>query len=99
MELVTDILWEYGAVNAANLDGGTSASMALQGELINTICNPAIASRGRYLATAWLVKQTDAVLDDTTGTTTGTMASTTDTVSATTENTTTATTQTTTDIQ
>lgn len=58
MELVADILWEYGAVNAANLDGGTSASMALQGQLINTVCNPAIAGRGRYLATAWLVEHT-----------------------------------------
>ena len=58
MELVADILWEYGAVNAANLDGGTSASMALQGQLINTVCNPAIAGRGRYLATGWLVAHT-----------------------------------------
>lgn len=58
MELVADILWEYGAVNAANLDGGTSASMALQGQLINTVCNPAIAGRGRYLATGWLVEHT-----------------------------------------
>lgn len=58
MELLADILWEYGAVNAANLDGGTSASMALQGQLINTVCNPAIAGRGRYLATAWLVEHT-----------------------------------------
>lgn len=59
MELVTDILWEFGAVNAANLDGGTSSAMALQGELINSVCNPAIASRGRYLATSWLVKNAD----------------------------------------
>lgn len=58
MELVTDILWEYGAVNAANLDGGTSSSMALQGQLINTVCNPTIAGRGRYLATGWLVEHT-----------------------------------------
>lgn len=58
MELVADILYEYGAVNAANLDGGTSASMALQGQLINTICNPVIAGRGRYLATGWLVEHT-----------------------------------------
>ncbi len=58
MELVADILWEYGAVNAANLDGGTSSSMALQGQLINTVCNPAIAGRGRYLATGWLVAHT-----------------------------------------
>ncbi len=65
MELVTDILWEFGAVNAANLDGGTSSAMALEGELINTICNPAIASRGRYLATSWLVKNVGGAADNT----------------------------------
>ena len=50
------ILRSYGAVNAANMDGGTSATMALEGKVINTVCNPAIAKRGRYLATCWLVK-------------------------------------------
>jgi bla regulator protein BlaR1 len=54
--LLADIMNEYGAVNAANLDGGTSSVMALQGKVINTNCNPAIVSRGRYLATSWLVK-------------------------------------------
>ncbi len=54
--LMADILYSYGAVNAANLDGGTSSCMALNGKLINTVCNPPIAKRGRYLATAWLVR-------------------------------------------
>ncbi len=54
--MMADILLSYGAVNAANMDGGTSSTMALKGEVINTVCNPAIAKRGRYLATAWLVK-------------------------------------------
>lgn len=54
--MMADILSEFGAVNAANLDGGTSASMALKDRLINKVCNPSIADRGRDIATAWLVK-------------------------------------------
>ena len=91
MELVTDILSEYGAVNAANLDGGTSACMALQGKIINTVCNPSIVSRGRYLATSWLVKQTGEVLENSTGVTTNISESTTDNTTTATENTTIAT--------
>lgn len=53
--MVADIMQSYGAVNAANIDGGTSSCMALNGEIISTVCNPAIAKRGRYLATAWIV--------------------------------------------
>ncbi len=55
--LMADILYSFGAVNAANLDGGTSASMALNGRIINTVCNPAIAKYGRHIPTAWLVKK------------------------------------------
>lgn len=62
--LMADILYSYGAVNAANLDGGTSSCMALNGELINTVCNPPIAHRGRYLATAWLVKNEPKETDE-----------------------------------
>lgn len=55
--LMADIMYAFQAVNAANLDGGTSSSMALNGKLINTVCNPQIAKRGRFLATGWLVKR------------------------------------------
>lgn len=54
--LMADIMYEFGAVNAANLDGGTSACMSVDGEVINTVCNPNIAKRGRNLATTWLVR-------------------------------------------
>ncbi len=70
--LMADILSEFGAINAANLDGGTSSSMALEGKIINTVCNPSIVSRGRYLATTWLVKNVAA--DDTQTDTTTTVA-------------------------
>lgn len=33
---VVDTLLQYGAYNAANLDGGTSAQLVIEGELINT---------------------------------------------------------------
>ena len=32
---VIDTLKKYGAYNAANLDGGTSSQLAINGELIN----------------------------------------------------------------
>ena len=32
---ITDTLLNYGAYNAANLDGGASSQLAINGELIN----------------------------------------------------------------
>ena len=32
---LVDIMQKYGAVNAANLDGGTSSVMVVEGEMIN----------------------------------------------------------------
>lgn len=58
--MMADIMAEFGAVNAANLDGGTSSCMALEGKLINTVCNPIIAHRGRDIATCWLVKRQES---------------------------------------
>ncbi len=55
--MVADIMYEFGAVNAANLDGGTSSVMSLNGNTIsNNQANPLVAHRGRYLPTTWLVK-------------------------------------------
>ena len=36
---VQNIMLEYGAVNALNLDGGSSSSMYYEGKIINTPCN------------------------------------------------------------
>lgn len=52
MRTVTDIMWEYGAVTAANIDGGSSTTMVLNGQVINKPCGPAGA---RYLPNGWLV--------------------------------------------
>ena len=54
--MMADMMYEFGAVNAANLDGGTSSTMALNGKVINSVCNPQVAYNGRWLATGWLVK-------------------------------------------
>jgi len=47
------IMLEYGAVNAYNLDGGNSAGMVYEGEIIN---NMASINGQRYIPTAVLVK-------------------------------------------
>ena len=50
---MVDILLKYGAYNAANLDGGQSSSLTVNGELYNN--PPAAAKRqgGRYVVTGW----------------------------------------------
>ena len=49
---VVDTLVQYGAYNAANLDGGTSSSLVINGELVN---NPPKAKSygGRFVVTGW----------------------------------------------
>ncbi len=54
MDEVVEILYEYGAVNATNLDGGSSTILYLHGEKI--IRSSTIASSSRGGATAILVK-------------------------------------------
>ena len=76
--MMADMMYEFGAVNAANLDGGTSSVMALNGQTIsNNRANPAIAHRGRNIATAWLVKRIGNELDVNLGTPAPTKAPTT----------------------
>ena len=50
---VVDVLMKYGAYNAANLDGGHSSSLSIDGKLYNN--PPAIAKRqgGRYVVTGF----------------------------------------------
>ena len=43
----------YGAYNAANLDGGTSATMVANNELINNPAGGAKKTNGRYVVTGW----------------------------------------------
>ena len=53
LQNVVDILKKYGAYNAANLDGGTSSSMVVNGKLINTPAGGAKRTNGRYVVTGW----------------------------------------------
>ncbi len=55
MEELTDIFIRYGAYNAANLDGGGSSTMVLNGKLINHPCGWNYC-RERYLINAWVLK-------------------------------------------
>ncbi|MDY3234966.1 MAG: phosphodiester glycosidase family protein [Erysipelotrichaceae bacterium] len=49
----TDIMLEYGAITAANLDGGSSSVMVYNREIINSVVS---MNGDRSVPTAWLVK-------------------------------------------
>jgi len=50
---VIDILQKYKAYNAANLDGGTSSSLVIEGKLYNKPPAAAAKTNGRYVVTGW----------------------------------------------
>ena len=50
---VADTLKKYGAYNAANLDGGQSASLVVEGKLVNSPPPEAKKQNGRYVVTGW----------------------------------------------
>ncbi len=52
---VQSILIKYGAINATNLDGGSSTAMYYDGNIINKPCGPMGSTGGRYLPTAFIV--------------------------------------------
>ncbi len=59
MEDCADILLQYGAVTAGACDGGSSAVIAYDGELIN---DPSTnMPTGRYLPNAWVILRKDAM--------------------------------------
>jgi len=52
---MTDLLVKYKAYNAANLDGGASSSLVINGEIINKPC--AVSATGeRWIPNSWMVK-------------------------------------------
>jgi len=53
MDDLIEIMQNYGAYNAANLDGGTSSVMAVDGELINDPIDSTGAHKTRYIATGF----------------------------------------------
>lgn len=54
MTAMTDILLEHGAVNAANLDGGTSTALILHGQKVND--GSASSQVSRNMPTAFIVR-------------------------------------------
>lgn len=51
---LTDILWKYGAYQACNLDGGSSAVMYYRGRNI-THSSAVTPEKGRHIPNAWIV--------------------------------------------
>lgn len=51
---VQDIMLLYGAYNCANLDGGSSTQLVLNGETVNSPSDS--SGNGRYLSTAFIVR-------------------------------------------
>ena len=54
---LTEIMQNYGAYNAANLDGGTSCGLVVNGELINDPVNGNGKHKTRMIATGFIVKK------------------------------------------
>jgi len=54
MSDVLELMIRYGAVNAANLDGGTSTTMVYEGKVVNTVSS---LYGPRSIATAIIVKR------------------------------------------
>ena len=55
MNDLTKLLLEYGAINAANLDGGTSSAMEMNGEIISSPRNGSFQAKTRPVPNAWMV--------------------------------------------
>ncbi|MDD2435585.1 MAG: phosphodiester glycosidase family protein [Bacilli bacterium] len=54
-DLIT-ILQRYGAYNAANMDGGASTVLAIEGKLVNKPCGQNTVDGQRKLPNAWIMK-------------------------------------------
>lgn len=53
LQEMIDTLLKYGAYNAANLDGGQSATLVVNGKLYNKPPAEARSTNGRYVITGW----------------------------------------------
>ncbi len=55
MNDLTEVMLDYGAINAANMDGGTSTAMELNGEIISNPRNGNFKALTRPVPNAWIV--------------------------------------------
>ena len=53
MDDLIEIMQNYGAYNAANLDGGTSSVMIVKGEMINDPIDSTGAHKTRFVSTGF----------------------------------------------
>lgn len=52
---LTQVMLDYGAINAANMDGGTSTAMELNGKIISNPRNGNFQAKTRPVPDAWIV--------------------------------------------
>ncbi len=55
MNDLTEVMLDYGAINAVNMDGGTSSAMELNGDIITNPRNGNFAAKTRPVPNAWIV--------------------------------------------
>ncbi len=55
MSDLTEVMLDYGAINAANMDGGTSTAMELNGNIITNPRNGNFQAKTRPVPNAWIV--------------------------------------------
>ena len=56
MQDLVEIMQRYGAYNAANLDGGTSSALVVNGEIVNDPMDASGNHRTRPVATSFIFK-------------------------------------------
>ena len=59
-----DIMLRYGAIQAANLDGGSSSALSYNGETINIPSTSSGNKDGRYVPNAWVITGIEKVEQD-----------------------------------
>lgn len=59
-----DIMLRYGAIQAANLDGGSSSALSYNGETINIPSTSSGNKDGRYVPNAWVITGIEEVEQD-----------------------------------
>ncbi len=64
MDDLIEIMENYGAYNAANLDGGTSSVMAINGELINDPIDSTGAHKTRWIATGFILSPEEEIIEE-----------------------------------
>ena len=59
-----EIMENYGAINAANLDGGTSTALVVEDTIVNNPTNASGENKTRPISTAFILERDDENLGD-----------------------------------